>query len=117
MTEEEVEWANGDRSIFADLLPDEKTRKASEATQEYFAYLDDLRERGETNMFGAVPYLMAEFDLNRGESREVLSAWMKTFREETQQPVNWDDLSADEQAEQDRMAGESEQLDNIKREQ
>lgn len=31
-------------------------------------------------------------------------------------PVNWDDLSADEQAEQDRMAGEAEQLDNIKRE-
>ena len=80
MTEEE----EGDRSIFADLLPDEKTRKTREATQEYFAYLDDLRERGEANMFGAVPYLMAEFDLSRGESREVLSAWMKTFRSESE---------------------------------
>ena len=30
MTEEEIEWATGDWTIFADLLPDAKTRKAME---------------------------------------------------------------------------------------
>ena len=29
---------------------------------DYFTYLDDLRESGVTNMFGARPYLEAEFD-------------------------------------------------------
>ena len=46
---------------------------------DYFTYLDDLRESGVTNMFGARPYLEAEFDLAKDEAGEVLSAWMKTF--------------------------------------
>jgi len=29
---------------------------------EYFNYLDELRDSGETNMFGAGAYLEAEFD-------------------------------------------------------
>jgi hypothetical protein len=47
---------------------------------EYFEYLDLLRESGETNMFGASPYLEQEFGLNRREAKDVLAAWMKQFR-------------------------------------
>ena len=44
-------------------------------------YLNDLRESGRTNMFGAAPYLMADFpDLSKSEASSVLSFWMKTFK-------------------------------------
>lgn len=48
-------------------------------TPEYKKYLDDLRESGETNMFGAAQYLIWEFGLDRHEARNVLSDWMRTF--------------------------------------
>lgn len=48
--------------------------------EEYFEYLDSLRESGVTNMFGAVPYLMATFDyLAEDEARDILFLWMATF--------------------------------------
>jgi len=46
---------------------------------EYFEYLDDLRESGETNMFGAGNYLRDDHGLDRREAGAVVSAWMKTF--------------------------------------
>lgn len=46
---------------------------------EFFEYLDELRESGETNMFGARPYLADEFDLGKNDSAAILSAWMKSF--------------------------------------
>ena len=45
--------------------------------REEFTYLNRLRESGETNMFGAAPYLEDEFGLDRREARMVLSEWMK----------------------------------------
>lgn len=41
-----------------------------------FDYLNDLRESGETNMFGAGMYLQWEFGLGKGEAREFLSKWI-----------------------------------------
>lgn len=49
---------------------------------EHKDYLDELRESGETNMFGAAPYLMDEFGITRQEARNILSEWMKTFKED-----------------------------------
>lgn len=47
---------------------------------EYYEYLDELRESGETNMWGAAPYLMAEYpDLTKKEAKEILLDWMGTF--------------------------------------
>ena len=48
---------------------------------EYLEYLDMLRLSGETNMFGAAPYLQQEFDLSKKEAREILFYWMETFSE------------------------------------
>ena len=45
----------------------------------YFEYLDQLRESGITNMFGASPYLQEAFDLDRYEAKDVLLEWMQTF--------------------------------------
>ena len=49
---------------------------------EYFDYLDDLRESGRTNMWGAGAYLRAEQGLDRHEAEAVLSAWMDTFSDD-----------------------------------
>ncbi len=49
--------------------------------QEYLDYLDELRESGVTNMFGAAPYLEGEFSLSREDARTILSYWMKSFDE------------------------------------
>lgn len=47
----------------------------------YFDYLDDLRESGVTNMFGASPYLVKEFGIDRGTAQRILIEWMRTFDE------------------------------------
>jgi hypothetical protein len=46
---------------------------------EYFTYLDELRESGQTNMFGGAKYIEASFDVDRGTAKKVLIAWMQTF--------------------------------------
>ena len=49
-------------------------------TDEHLSYLDDLRESGITNMFGARPHLSGEFpELSSSDVREVLRYWMDTF--------------------------------------
>jgi hypothetical protein len=50
---------------------------------EYFEYLNTLRETGVTNMFGAAPYLQQAFGLSRHEARKVLAEWMNSFDKET----------------------------------
>jgi hypothetical protein len=49
--------------------------------EEYFVYLDDIRESGAINMFGAGPYLQDAFGLSRYEARDILVEWMDTFAE------------------------------------
>jgi hypothetical protein len=44
-----------------------------------FVYLDDLRESGVTNMFGARPYLVRTFKFDEKTAGKYLSAWMATF--------------------------------------
>ena len=61
-------------------MTDETTRPDF-VTNEHLEYLDDLRESGVTNMFGAAPYVEATFGLSRSESRAVLTYWMRTFSE------------------------------------
>ena len=49
--------------------------------EEYFEYLDQLRESGVTNMFGATPYLVEEFGVDRSTARRILTEWMRSFSE------------------------------------
>ena len=51
-------------------------------TNEYWIYLEQLRRSGVTNMFGAVPYIMDEFDVDRAEASKILSNWMKNYNSE-----------------------------------
>ena len=54
--------------------------------EQVFEYLDDLRESGETNMFGAVPYIVEfctenAYQCTRYEAQRYLVEWMNTFGE------------------------------------
>ena len=46
---------------------------------EYFDFLDDLRESGEVNMFGAPRVLQDMFGVGRYEARDIVAEWMKSF--------------------------------------
>lgn len=46
---------------------------------EYFKFLDNLRDSGAINMFGAAPYLRREYGgMTITEARQVLRAWQDT---------------------------------------
>ena len=45
--------------------------------QAMFDYLEELRKSGDTNMFGASPYLQHAFGLKKEKAVAVLSKWMK----------------------------------------
>lgn len=45
----------------------------------YKLFLDVLRNKGEVNMFGAVPYLMEYFELDYADATKILTQWMEEF--------------------------------------
>lgn len=46
----------------------------------YYAYLDELRESGLIDMFGAAKYLEREFpELTQTDAASVLRSWMNRF--------------------------------------
>lgn len=62
-------------------------------TERMLVYLDDLRESGKTNMFGAIPYIREEFGLDQEDSKRVLGFWMKTFKDRQEAIATaWDEL-------------------------
>ena len=59
------------------LLEDEEFNQNK---NEVFLYLEELRESGETNMFGAIKYIVQHFECERNMAKRYLSSWMKGFR-------------------------------------
>jgi hypothetical protein len=49
-------------------------------------FLNDLRNRGVTNMFGAGPYLVREFGVTRQESHDLLQQWMEQYEGDDDEP-------------------------------
>jgi hypothetical protein len=49
--------------------------------EKYFIFLDNVRETGKINMFGAAPYLQKAFQLNKYDAKDILLEWMDTFNE------------------------------------
>ncbi|MDA9309751.1 hypothetical protein N9Q43_00835 [bacterium] len=71
---------------------DERVAKIDEILNEgvikdMHIFLNDLRDSGVTNMFGAAPYLQDEFGLEKGEARQVLANWMQSFGENLDEGV------------------------------
>ena len=46
---------------------------------EVYLYLEQLRESGETNMFGAGVYLQKHFELPKNQSIMYLTDWMRQY--------------------------------------
>ena len=46
----------------------------------YMEFLSKLKISGKTNMLGAVPYLQAEFNLEKKEAKDLLAYWMGSYR-------------------------------------
>jgi len=68
-------------SFFA--LPKKEKEKLNEGVEKsMFTFLNDLRDSGITNMFGAGSYLEDEFGLDKREAREVLAKWMRSFEKD-----------------------------------
>jgi hypothetical protein len=57
-----------------------KMRHTTEFEQEVLQYLNELRDSGETNMFGAAPYVEAHFGMGRQEARGYTKMWMDNFQ-------------------------------------
>ena len=56
--------------------------KPQNCTEEHLEYLDELRDSGITNMYGARPYLKDDFpELTDKEAGAILYYWMDTFPE------------------------------------
>ena len=60
---------------------DTKIKRPAIVTDEHLEYLDNLRESGVTNMFGAGAYLESDFGVKRNEGHTILSYWMESFDE------------------------------------
>ena len=57
-------------------------RESTAQEKEVFTYLNELRESGDTNMFGARSYIMAEFpEISAAEAKRILMLWMDNFNE------------------------------------
>mgnify|MGYP001008402330 CR=1 FL=1 len=48
----------------------------------YWIYLETLRKRGITNMYGAAPYLQKAFNISINEARNILVDWMDNYNPE-----------------------------------
>ncbi len=57
-------------------------------TNIYWIYLENLRKSGIVNMFGAAPYLQAEFGLSHKDAVSVLTDWMRNYKREDYEEDN-----------------------------
>lgn len=59
---------------------EKKNERAKWIEEEHLEFLDDLRESGVTNMFGARSYIIEKFEtLTQEQASSLLTYWMKTF--------------------------------------
>ena len=52
-----------------------------ESSDNWNRVLNDLRESGEINMFGAVGWLVDNYGLEKAKASEIFKTWTKTFEE------------------------------------
>jgi hypothetical protein len=65
--------------FFVERKRKEKAIMEKEELASYFEFLDELRESGVTNMFGACPYIIKHFNISMDKASAVLGKWMNTF--------------------------------------
>tara|TARA_R110001583_G_scaffold9615_4_gene45416 strand:- start:256 stop:654 length:399 start_codon:yes stop_codon:yes gene_type:complete len=81
------EKRNYSKKIIQTLWDSEKRKKMinkqdiifDEISNEVYLYLEELRESGLTNMFGAVPYIEDSFQVNKSLAKKLLNTWMENY--------------------------------------
>ena len=61
-----------------------KKRKLTAQEIEVFYYLNDLKDSGVTNMFGAGAYVREVFEVSKLEAWRLLGLWMDNFNEDVE---------------------------------
>lgn len=56
-------------------------KRPEHATDEHLKFLDNLRETGAVNMFGAAPELRRAYDMSIKDARAILYYWMDSYDE------------------------------------
>jgi hypothetical protein len=56
-------------------------------TQEHADYLEELRQSGVTNMWGATPYIQMRFDVDEKTADKILFEWIKSKRAQAKEAV------------------------------
>jgi len=64
---------------FYDSLNESEKKESDELKSKVFIYLNELRESGRTNMFGARPYIVQEFGIDKSLAGRLLQEWMNNF--------------------------------------
>ena len=57
-------------------------RETTEQEKEVMGYLNELRDTGITNMYGAAKYIEDRFSLDRVEAKRIHVLWMENFNNE-----------------------------------
>lgn len=58
-----------------------RLKKTTVSERKYLKYLNELRRVGEINMFGARPFLMDAFKLDKEFASDIMDMWMDNFNE------------------------------------
>lgn len=69
--------------------------KEAPPEENYYNYLESLRQLGDTNMYGAVPFLMSEFRLTEKKAADVLADWMHRYQELAEH-YHWEDAKEED---------------------
>lgn len=60
-------------------MTEQEIERPDFVTDEHLEYLDELRESGITNMYGAPSFVENEFGVDWETASKITSYWMKTF--------------------------------------
>ena len=72
---EEHEWPSTEEELFPEKFEFEEG-EYGEIQKETFKYLDDLKDSGVVNMFGATDHIINHFGYTREQSKQLLAEWM-----------------------------------------
>ena len=72
---EEHEWPSTEEELFPEKFEFEEG-EYGEIQKETFTYLDELKDSGVVNMFGATYHIINRFGYTREQSKQLLAEWM-----------------------------------------
>ena len=72
---EEHEWPSTEEELFPEKFEFEEG-EYGKIQKETFTYLDELKDSGVVNMFGATDHIINRFGYTREQSKQLLAEWM-----------------------------------------